>query len=776
MASQVSTSSSTTESSHRRVREHSSSSNALQDEHEEMSEHEPSFSSANFITSTPKKARGSSARGQDSDEDEVVEDSLRVSDTESLDLDGGDGAAFVGSDGTPSGNSRRLRLTRKSLSQLHDASSRRSNNNNQPTPRARAQLTAPNVEGAHNIDAHHGTDDQPQVQSMLYSRGLAYAPSPSTGSSTLVERDDHSGPKASKRQPKGKERDFVAESATVREDYESGAEQGATSSSSNSSSQPRIRLDRRPGHLSSYLESKTAEIAPLPAVRARADLRASAPATPLAPGAFPKTAKVSAVSGLRYTPPESTLTRSTPVSSARPAHLIASGSQQVQDAFKRYITGPNGALTLSAERRALLGTASARNTRASPPTGPEPPTPHPVGYYAFSPSTGLPVESMRDQRRHKGPLPPSAERRLKQQQHRGVAWIDEAGDAQDASDLDGYDEREGVGRHSEYGQEASPSERPRTSSKLEKALRHIGHHQRATESRPVNSQRQRDERHKTAIEAFSRERASVSSEDDESDHDVAGLAGRSAIEFAMAKSIIHDHHEQIHTSSPRRKIEPTSRQRSPSPISPHLPDLPPTISSESSPSKSPVLSRRSPRRQAKLDRTAQHETYESPISSTPPRRSFDPPAPLGTPAALASRRSQPSSQALHSVPVPTRLFATTSPETQVQGHGVTDDSRDQDTSLPEIVAELASAVRALTKPRQRAVTEHQETKPIGEVPFASAPTRRKQDSDTRRYQLEAELDDLERQVAADQVSRWTRDLWSRSRSLIVNLFVSSAGR
>lgn len=446
-----------------------SSSSPAQPPHFASDSDDPSFDLDHVQTSTPRKA-GHGARylhtrsgGRDDDDDE---DPLHASDTESLDFNLVDGDIDRG---VPSEDAARTTttppLTRRSLLQL---SQPRDGRDGAPFASSSARL----------------------AQSFRRDvRGDLYASSPSTGSSTLVDREEDVTRKAGgfPTAASAGEDDVTVRRARVElsarqdavleefEDDQETARAATAASEDGESSSPRPRRSRV-GDLASYVDAKMSSSS----TPRRSPKRVRhVPATPAAPGAYPASVRKPASSR-----PSASSFASTPhrLDFPHPAPAfngsnVGTPSSQIHDAFSRLITGPDGALAHSAERRAAL---AAAGRGPSPARTLEPPTPHPVGHYAFVPSTSLPVERS-PRRRSSRP-----------------------GDGEPADELD------------------TPS-RP---TKLERALRHLSEVQRETAER------------RGAVEVSSGPEG-----DEELEREPfadAAAAGRSAIEFAMAHSYRQD--------------------------------------------------------------------------------------------------------------------------------------------------------------------------------------------------------------------------------------------
>lgn len=744
-----------TASRHHHSRQHSSSSFDLADD--------PSFSSAHFVTSTPLKP---GPRKSFNAEDALDADTLRASDTESL----------PGEDDLAEGvtSATRIRLTRRSLAEFSSSTGANAYASPQLQPSPARPFTS--TSSPSNATA------QPLLSSSMgrdfsNQSGARYAPTPSTGSSTLVEKDDYHGARYSsggKGKGKGRE-DTTVRGYGARRGGEGIAEE-PTPEDDGSSSSPRpqsTKSRRTPEELSSFLDAKVAAasaaissaISTPPQPRIRYQQQLSAISTPIAPGAYPPTSRK---------PPPS---RRSP-SAHSPSHQQSTpitASSQVRDAFTRFITGPDGAITHSAERRALL----AAQRQAATPSGSqsvrrEPPTPHPAGFYPFTPTAN---EGRSDPRSSRSPLP----RRAWGEATRGDGG-EEDGDRED---------EEGA---------VSPSRRGRKGeeeAKLVKTLRHLRELQVETEGsgRQVEEEDldryfapSGDEREEEELERAPKVRTrdyegDYSSEDEGEEEELPGLGQRSTVRFAMVDSDSGSEgrpapptpaganrpsppsHTNLASSSrrsppstqliPPTAPAPTSPRRrtfTPPPRSPSPPLPPPVPSPLSTPQSSPVKPLR-PRIPGKYSTTPRRPPSEpsyshSPASSTPPRQSLPPaPQPAQTPPRLPSPRLPASSpRASTSTEGALTRRRSSLSSSYVPEHSSRIEPVD-DLAVRSIAAELLQAVKELSAP----LDERGLPVRTGES-LAGVLSRRKKESEGRRRELESEMSGLERGATRGLVS------------------------
>ncbi|GAA6003565.1 uncharacterized protein JCM10292_000419 [Rhodotorula paludigena] len=721
---------------------------------------DPSFDLEHVQTSTPHKGTRRHLYTDEADE----EDAMHASDTESLHLEEDDLERTGRGAGTPL-SSQTAALTRRSLLRFagdEDA----------------ALFASPSVSlqpGSGRL-AHSLRRD---VRSELY------APSPSTGSSTLADRDDeitrkgflvHGEDDVTLRRTRlelSRHEQIVEET-----DEDQGTVLPPGGSDDGSSSSPRPLRRARVGDLASYVDARMSASTSTHRTPRRSPPSARyAPTTPSAPGAFP--------SSTRKSPSFRSPSSSLPAASASTPPTTS--SHQIQDAFKRLITGPDGALAHSAERRAALAAAATGPS----PARHEPPTPHPAGYYAFVPSTTLPLERGTTSRREK---------------------------------------RHEQALHEEDDRLDTPSRAQVQPSKLDRALRHLAQAQH--EARAVDSASEVD------LDEYFRPGAMNGSLEDQAEGPApdAHFAGRSAIDFAMARSFAHEQGESVgyapqasaddeDVRPPRRRVPPalrasqsvrfasppprprspsTSPPRSPSPPptstlrrsttpplpppSPPLPPLPPLLAPDSpEPARnisrasftrrpSSSATRRSPPRASErlapvpplgIDPPLVSPVFDSPprsritrpgwdrpTSSTPPRGAhYAPPAPSGTPPnqsqlslSRTAARSPAPSPAREGEPTIGRLL----------GSPVRQSSREQDEAdrsaertVQDLVSQLADAVEALTAARDAVSLAPAARLDERGLPLARANElrgeleRRKKDSEKRRRELQEEMREIE---------------------------------
>ncbi|GAA6004223.1 hypothetical protein JCM10207_002490 [Rhodosporidiobolus poonsookiae] len=446
---------------------------------------DPSFASEHVLTSTPRKpTRSSAPRGSVEDDD----DPLHASDTESINLDN-DAEGRTGYDGDTVRALSGGRLTQRSLLKL-SASSQHTG-----SPFAGSSAGERTATGRLHDSLPLGR----------VGRSDQYAPSPSTGSSTLVDREDDTlqwhdkkrrvtlgagGVSETTLRARLDRSELSSRPMAVREEEDEDRaeeEERATvvplergASEDGSSSSPRPPRRSRIGNLASYVDAKmssaSAAAASTPPRRSPSSSARQKhglpPATPAAPGAYPPSARKPARSSPTH--PASTFSSSSQL--APPTR--ASPSAQIHDAFSRLITGPDGALMHSAERRAAVASSGGRQVDLAA-----------AERYGFVPSGALPVERSYERRGGRD---------------RSAAAVIEEG-------------------------EQEQLERP--PSKLERALRQL-------------SQAQRESAERAAHHAADGDEEPFSAEDDEDDPVATAHAQRSAIDFAMARSFaLHDAQE-----------------------------------------------------------------------------------------------------------------------------------------------------------------------------------------------------------------------------------------
>ncbi|GAA5937650.1 uncharacterized protein JCM15063_002079 [Sporobolomyces koalae] len=688
---------------------------------------DPSFSSQRVATSTPRKTRRYSRReSQPAREEEL--DGLRLSDTESLDLLDDDAIK----QGYEQQQQQQAKLTRRSLATHLEEGDFLQPYSTSLTPRA--------------ISVSHAR---------FAPRGDLYAPSPSTGSSTLVDREDEGFGSS-----KARERDSTARHSvramekTVEEEDTSGLDKeeeqrteihatsnaGLLDEDRASSSSPRAPRRSTVGDLAHYIDARLASpttrsstSTPRRSPPSRRNIRSTLPPqTPHAPGAFPSSARKLAESP---TSPQRSV--GTPIRPNLNQQKIspASSSAQIHDAFARLITGPKGALTNSAERRIAM---QANATPAGPGSQRERAkveAPDFAGRYSFSPSSSLPVEKTRR----------SAQR---SNSNEDVPWTNQE-----------------TGGH-----EVKIEQRRGEQEQRDREPRMDGHGQR------------------TQLQALSGETTEDESVGDmrSSEEDEVRIAQRSAIDFAMAQSTDDDEAADASTeASPNEEGQPlrqpqstglrnsvrfaepvSSHSRTPSdpqssetpllpvsqsahsrsndehverkrPVSPDLPALPPVLAPESPepvrhlPASSsfrrsqPVAYRQSGLRQPvettgsppgtpiptlsrSPARSSSPDRVNPPRSSTPPQRIIPLPNPDDTPPRASpsplARRLRPVAQ--NPITSPSRSPPHSPPTESISELPLSkmepvkeeeDDTPDQ--SIPLLLDQLSAAVRALTAAR-----------------------------------------------------------------------------
>ncbi|KAK4050337.1 hypothetical protein OIO90_005130 [Microbotryomycetes sp. JL221] len=574
----------------------------------------------------------------------------------------------------------------------------------------------------------HSTVPRRAPHNEVAAQPFARAPSPSTGSSTLVDEWPRQSLTRTIHREKGKTRALqhfeppLNSSAAVAIAEEHGDDTHVDNEDDDaSSSSPRPFRSRTSTRrdLSSYLESRSSTIKTPPPFRKSHPLPSQ---TPHAPGAFPSTLSTRNRT-LRQSVPEST--RSTMTTSATPG----SGTKQIQDAFHRFIHGPDGALTQSAEKRAALAAALSASAQKQSPYGnvktsprEEKGTPHPAGFYAFTPKHALPVS-----KRSSGTA--------RTRQH-------------DVSNEEDEPERG----------DDSPSARAKTyDTKLERTLRHIRELQRETEMRQshepdevhlVDNKATRQQRPERAYEG---DDSSSAAEESEQSDSAPIQAQRSAIEFAMARSFALPQSSSTlpigETSNERLAVPPTpplrsspsknNRRRVVTPPSPGLPELPPSItpSPQSSPTQVRELPRRSPHTRQSSSMTVQQQQSPRHQASSSTRQ---------TENVMQKQTTKVSPKSLRSSQTRSPSRSPTSTRVQESIHDISAED-----SLSAIVAELASAVRALKEPTidqndlptkiPTSLHLHQNPPSI----LTELLTTRKSESDKRRQTLETELNVLD---------------------------------
>ncbi|GAA5961692.1 hypothetical protein JCM3765_000478 [Sporobolomyces pararoseus] len=716
---------------------------------------DPSFNSQRVATSTPRKTRRLGRRGEE--EEERDQEELRLSDTESLELLD-DRAIEKGMERFEE-QQQQARLTRRSLAtHLEERDLLQPYYSNSLTPRG---ISVPQAK---------------------FVRGELYAPSPSTGSSTLVEREEEGfsklrggggeGETTLRRNGKSARRstraeDIVYENEEEEEDQRTemqsfssarnGPQEAEEEDGSSSSPGPSTRRSTV-GDLATYIDARLSTSAPPSSTprrspKSRRHLNSALPPqTPHAPGAFPSSTRKS-----RPSPPPSSETPARPLSSStrqKTPPSNGSSSAQIHDAFARLITGPKGALTTSAERRIAMQQATPGPNAAggSKREREKVETPDFAGRYTFVPSSSLPVE------KHS--------RKIETQE-------------------------------SEDEEQARPTN-------LEKALKRVEGKEKGSDF----AQRRREEYELRRKQELQRSQLAEETEEEEipaSEEDEIRIAQRSAIDFAMARSFVDQLPEEEASaeesssaddrrrperqpsdlrssvrfaepdSPPRRRSRtPTSppsppsppRQqnrsqlssnsrpiRSPSPELPDLPPLPPLLApdspepirnlpSHSSFRRSNSVSRRpsflrdpvlpdsptTPPRQPVFESQpprspsppSSPQLLDPPKSSTPPRRTVQPPNPDATPP-----RASPSPLARRTLKSsPKRSIPPRSPSPPLEPATALEPSPldlevEEDLSIPLLVNQLSAAVRALTAAHTSPKASPRRTRQAGESSMAS---------------------------------------------------------
>ncbi|GAA5877207.1 hypothetical protein JCM8547_006298 [Rhodosporidiobolus lusitaniae] len=768
---------------------------------------DPSFDFTRVTTSTPRKAGTRSSRRGEGEEEE-----LRASDTESLggglELDEDELErglrARIGGQGGQGG-----KLTQRSLLQLSG--------------------------GGRSFKQGAAT----AVRNVV--RGEMHAPSPSTGSSTLVNTDreedvflplreksdatlrghfsarqtttvreeqEHEGEEADLSQEGEDEEE--EDQRTVLPPFSSSRAAGEASEDGSSSSPVRQPRRSRIGNLASYVDAKMSASAssstPRRSPKTRRQLPSSSslpalpsfapppPGTPAAPGAYPPSARK---------PLPSAYSR-TALSSSHPPPPTSrfSPTAQIHDAFSRLITGPDGALSHAHQRVSHSSSSQHQHT--------------------FVPSSSLPVER-RSKRRTAEEKAQGREREKEREPSKLEKALRQLSQAQREAGRNAdflpppHEEEEHEER--EKGREDMGGAGQR--SALEFAMaRSFAAQEDDDEEDLVDARRdqaERDARYLAVEHAQSSSSAAEESLSDDQDLRQSALRRSSAsVRFAsppQQQSSFRAPSPRSPSPSPPRTA-PTrfspSRQHPPRPTTPPLPalpDLPPPIFPESPEPASRIrqrahgragggggversssfLLRRSQsfdaarlaaekgreerQEQERLERVEEANSRKSPrrsmgssgsraamaVGPSPPRHSSSSfstaqgrPSPPRPTAALAPddlRRSSPSSSsAPYSSPPP--------PESPSSAG-----EQDVDTSLPHLVSQLSSAVRALAAAHIAPSSSSAVSPPSGKLDARGLPAapareegedglgrelaRRRKESDRRRREMESELKELE---------------------------------
>ncbi|GAA5879942.1 hypothetical protein JCM3774_005686 [Rhodotorula dairenensis] len=737
---------------------------------------EPSFDLSRAQTSTPNRAaaalrtrHAAGRRGEVGDDEDEGAEPLHESDTDSI---AGEGHEHQGELDEPA-NGGSTPLTRRSLLRLA-----RHDNLDSAAPR---DPLPPDIQPALN--------DRRTLDSLR--REHLFAPSPSTGSSTLVDREYEPHLFASKTRyaerndpgfPRASPPRLSEGVGPLRQTMEGIVERDGQPSEDESIASQQLRRGRI-GDLASFVDSRLS------------DRRETIPATPRRQSARRLSSSRSRNVGpppppAVSTPRQADYARSGPDSASlgygdrTGTSPNSIGSTQVHDVFKRLITGPDGALAHSAERRSAAAAAAAvSSTRLSASYDRyEPPTPAPPGHYSFVPSSSLPVQ--RD----------SPRRTSREQTH---ATQDELPSE--------------VQRYEDVQREAKQP------SQLERALHHLSEAQRLSAGLDLPLEADVDRRRAAddlAYQTSSRTRVA---------HEARG--GRSAIDFAMAESSAFSHSEDdevvpdLHvnlrnsvrfaaeptyrTRSPSRSLSPPSRAPSPPQVSsanqstfagpgafprslsPDLPPLPLPLPPESpeanrvapktrSPSSRFRRSQSSPPEQPQLVPVQQHEQpippvspprpnrrpgWQRPASSTPPRPEVEAPRPQGTPEnrpdlslSRTARASTTPPDSWQDSPEPEITPLRFEPRAAEAGGIAAADESATSVKIQELVSQLSAAVKTLADreppllPPSRDEPVHQPA--TREEELRSELERRRLASDQNRETLNHELVGIETKTAA----------------------------
>ncbi|SCV73878.1 BQ2448_6308 [Microbotryum intermedium] len=447
-----------------------------------------------------------------------------------------------------------------------------------------------------------------------------YAPSPSTGSSTLVDpREDELDHMMARRRLKGKAK-------PTRDDEETTLRHGTNGRNGGGVTTLREEVEEDEDE-----EEEARTEIPTPRTRPYDDERSTSPPQPFT-HPTPRRRGVKLESYVQsHTTPRYNTSRggstalptataqapasSPPMSSREPITATTQGTStpaprsrhtgraQILDAFNRFIEGPNGALTLSAERRAALtrknvqaeaetqaalnkSKPSSLKASSSSSTGRSNltnlATPHPTGYYAFA--SGSTKTTTTNNSRVK-----------REEEEGGFAASPSVGGTR------GFRNRMTRGKGYE-GEKEEPIRKPFANNRFARQA----FEEEGDRSRERNPRTQEYEGDNSAQE----EEEDVEEEEEQGEEAVyrATGGGRSAIEYAMAKSFIASPVK----SKLRPKIIPPSPTRTP--LSKRSSTTPPSSTknlkklSFISPSKSPVHS--PPPRMTKM--TTGVTTYQNP--------------------------------------------------------------------------------------------------------------------------------------------------------------------
>lgn len=514
-------------------------------------------------------------------------------------------------------------------------------------------------------------------------------PTPSTGSSTLVEKDETdqmvdacAGEKRyASNGAKGKGREdatlrvgfgsyYVYEDKTVRQPVSVTAEDDASSSSSRPSNKRRIKQKGLAAFIDEH-SSSTPSAQHHPPTLFR---------TPHAPGAFP--------------------------SSSSP--VTPSSANQIHSAFAKYITGPNGALSLSAERerKRLSPTpsvppASHQTPQSSRTAQPVLKTPHPAGWYAPTPPSARPHISSSGLRERSPVVISHKDRRI----------------GKNGEEASGEDEDQAEGQGEVVDLEAddnSPSKPTRDGTKLEQTLRLLGlhnYHQQRSPTSPSPPPVEVDEPHHHEETHLLRPTPSRLKTEN------------SRVRWAMEPSVSESSSSDFEPSRPPSPAVTTSNRYSPrlppppspprSPSPPLPPSTPPYVPS---PQTSPI--RPPPRR-----------PVPAPSSISPPS--------LETPMGFASTSSRSVNRVKHQTSIKTTdPFACSTFSAQQQSSPPPFESHPLQTlNSPVYKAPLTSpSIESKLDPRSKPVSSSRQSSPLSTTksvpPYVPRCTPRKASNST----------------------------------------------
>ncbi|GAA6024732.1 hypothetical protein JCM11491_005170 [Sporobolomyces phaffii] len=731
---------------------------------------DPRFPHHGVATSTPRKTRRRSRSSIEDDDDDL--DALRLSDTESLALPD-DRAIETGLERFEE-EQHHARLTQQSLA---------------------SRLDAPHY--AHSSLTPRGIS---LPLSNKFTRGAElYAPSPSTGSSTLVERGEEEALASKLRERDttvrrgGVGRALLEPDAVV---YERGDEdeRDERAGPHSPSSSPRLTRRSTVGDLATFIDARLSSSSPAAPSsstprRSPRSRRQLPPQTPHAPGAFPSSARKPRPPP---PPPPPAVPVDTPdrrtVLDTRQKTPPSNGSTQIHDAFARYITGPHGALTNSAERRiaAMQSSSTPGPASGSIREWDRIEAPDFAGRYSFVPSGTLPVETtarkrvqgLEDEHEHDGPVRPT---NLEQALRRvGGGKVDnEESDFVRRRRLE-YEQQQRVDEPNARDEEVEDEESPPSEEDDEVRIA-----QRSAIDFAMARSLHEREAEEEAVEAVD-EPTPISAHDAQS-RPKRSTDLRSSVRFAESPT-----QPRARTPSPPPRPLPRSRSTSttsrpsaahPQPRSPDLPPLPPLLAPDSpepirnrqsalrtpvvpdapsTPPRQPIFESQPPRSPSPPTSLL---SVDPPKSSTPPRRTVQPPSPDATPpraspSPLARRiKSSPKRRTPSPPPSPV-LNPAIDDQPRKQEPFEQEDLEDEDVSIPLLVDQLSAAVRALThahaspvaSPRRRNRASNDVQRSSQDEPSREL-TRRKADRIRNRRLLEEELEQLEVRDQAEQDRR-----------------------